>query len=290
MRATRSRVAESVAGPIERASSIDPLLEPLQAGVRRFLPEESLAKEILSGSWIGHPVHPLLTDAVVGSWLSAFILDTVGPDSYQQAADQLIAVGLVAAAPTALTGLSDWAELRAGARRVGGLHALGNLVATALHLTSWLLRRRGRRPAGQAASMLGLAAAGVSAWLGGHLSFAQGVGVDQTVFEEPPTAWTSLIDANKLKQDRPVRRSARGTAVVLLRHDRQIHALIDRCSHRGCSLSEGSFDSSTITCPCHGSQFGVDGRLLRGPATNPQPTLETRVRDGRVEVRATSPE
>ena len=258
--------------------------------MRRFLPEESLAKEILSGSWIGHPVHPLLTDAVVGSWLSAFILDTVGPDSYQRAADQLIAVGLVGAAPTALTGLSDWAELRAGARRVGGLHALGNLVATGLHLTSWLLRRQGRRPAGQAASMLGLAAAGVSAWLGGHLSFAQGVGVDQTVFEEPPTAWTPLIDANKLKQDRPVRRSARGTAVLLLRHERQIHALIDRCSHRGCSLSEGTFDGTAITCPCHGSQFGVDGRLLRGPATNPQPTLETRVRDGRVEVRATSPE
>lgn len=290
MRATRSRVAESVAGPIERASSIDPFLEPLQSGVRRFVPEESLAKEMLSGSWIGHPVHPLLTDAVVGSWLSACVLDTVGHDSYQQAADQLIAVGLVAAAPTALTGLSDWAELRAGARRVGGLHALGNLVATALHLTSWLLRRQGHRPAGQAASMLGLAAAGGSAWLGGHLSFAQGVGVDQTVFEEPPTAWTPLIDANKLKQDRPVRRSARGTAVLLLRHERQIHALIDRCSHRGCSLSEGTFDGTAITCPCHGSQFGVDGRLLRGPATNPQPILETRVRDGRVEVRATAPE
>ena len=50
MRAARSRVAESLAGPIERASSVDPLLEPLQAGLRRALPEESMAKEILSGS------------------------------------------------------------------------------------------------------------------------------------------------------------------------------------------------------------------------------------------------
>ena len=286
MRAARSRVAESLAGPIERASSVDPLLEPMQAGIRRAFPEESIAKEILSGSWIGHPVHPLLTDVVVGSWLSAWILDSMGSEFHERAADELIAVGLVAAAPTALTGLSDWAELRAGARRIGGVHALGNVVATVLHLFSWLLRRQGRRTAGKTASMLGLATAGAAAWLGGHLAFAQGVGVDQTVFEDAPTSWTPLIDARKLKQDRPVRRSARGTAVLLLRHERQIHALIDRCSHRGCSLSEGTFDGTAITCPCHGSQFGVDGRLLRGPATNPQPTLETRIRSGRVEVRA----
>jgi len=286
MRASRSRVAESLAGPIERAGSVDPVLGPVQAAVRRALPEDSVAKEILSGSWIGHPVHPLLTDVVVGSWLSAWTLDLIGSDGHERAADGLIAVGLVAAAPTALTGLFDWAELRAGARRVGGLHALGNIGATALHLSSWLLRRHGRRSAGRAASTLGIALAGGSAWLGGHLSFAQGVGVDQTVFEDPPTSWTPLIDARKLKQGRPVRRSARGTAVLLLRHEREIHALIDRCSHRGCSLSEGTFDGTAITCPCHGSQFGVDGRLLRGPATNPQPRLETRVRGGRVEVRA----
>jgi nitrite reductase/ring-hydroxylating ferredoxin subunit len=135
--------------------------------------------------------------------------------------------------------------------------------------------------------MLGLAVASGSAWLGGHLAFAQGVGVDQTAFEDAPTSWTPLIDARKLKQGRPVRRSARGTPILLLRHERQIHALLDRCNHRGCSLSEGIFDGTAITCPCHGSQFGVDGRLLREPATSPQPTLETRVQAGRVEVRAT---
>ena len=212
MSASRSRVAESLAGPIERAGSIDPLLEPVQAVVRRALPEDSIAKEILSGSWIGHPVHPLLTDVVVGSWLSAWVLDLIGSgsDARDQAADRLIAVGLAAAAPTALAGLSDWAELRAGARRVGGLHALGNIGATALHLSSWLLRRQGHRSAGRTAPTLGLALAGGSAWLGGHLSFAQGVGVDQTVFEDAPTSWTPLIDARKLKQGRTVRRSARG--------------------------------------------------------------------------------
>lgn len=242
VRATRSRVAEAVAGPLERARVLDPALEAVQAGVRRLVPSGSVVKELCSGSWIGHPLHPVLTDVVVGSWMSAWTLDTLHVDGGERAADDLVALGVVSALPTALTGLSDWAELQAGA--------------------------------------------GGSAWLGGHLSFAQGVGVDQTVFEDPPTSWTPLIDARRLKQGRPVRRSARGTAVLLIRHEREIHALIDRCSHRGCSLSEGTFDGSAITCPCHGSRFGLDGRLLRGPATNPQPRLETRVRDGRVEVRA----
>ena len=81
MRAARARVAESLAGPDRACELVDPLLEPVQAGIRRALPEESIAKEILSGSWIGHPVHPLLTDVVVGSWLSAWILDSMGSSS-----------------------------------------------------------------------------------------------------------------------------------------------------------------------------------------------------------------
>lgn len=126
----------------------------------------------------------------------------------------------------------------------------------------------------------------LSAWLGGHLSFGRGVGVDQTVFESLPTAWTSVIDDGRLAEGELVRRSVHGTGVVLIRHRGRVHALTDRCSHRGCSLSEGSFDGSAITCACHGSRFGLDGTLLRGPATASQPALETRVREGRVEVRA----
>jgi len=73
---------------------------------------------------------------------------------------------------------------------------------------------------------------------------------------------------------------------VLVRSHGRVHALLDRCNHRGCSLSDGEFDGSSITCPCHGSRFGLDGSLLRGPAAYPQPTLETRVHEGKIEVRA----
>ena len=264
---------------------IDSVAAPLQSAARRVLPEDSAAKEALSGSWLGHPLHPLLTDLVVGAWASAAVLDLLGGEARQAAADDLVAAGVLAALPTALTGVSDWAELQDGARRVGTAHALGNLAAVGLQSGSWLLRRRGRRSAAVGLSAGGLLVSGLSAWLGGHLSFGQGIGVDQTVFEDLPDSWTSLIDEDKLPEGKLVRRSANGTGVVLVRHRGRVHALTDRCSHRGCSLSEGSFDGTAITCGCHGSRFDLEGRLLRGPATASQPALETRVRDDRVEVR-----
>ena len=282
---TRSFIQQNVAAPIERAEAIDAVAEPLQSAARRALPEDSVAKELLSGSWLGHPLHPVLTDVVVGAWTSGAILDLLGGDDRRTAADDLVAVGVLAALPTALTGLSDWAELQEGSRRVGTVHALGNLAAIGLQSASLLLRRRGFRSAGVALSSTGLLVNALSAWLGGHLSFGQGVGVDQTVFDDPPRSWTSVIDEDKLSEGTLIRRSANGTGVVLIRHRGRVHALIDRCSHRGCSLSEGSFDGTAITCGCHGSRFALDGSLLRGPATASQPALETRVRDDRVEVK-----
>jgi nitrite reductase/ring-hydroxylating ferredoxin subunit len=77
------------------------------------------------------------------------------------------------------------------------------------------------------------------------------------------------------------------TPLLLLRHDGHLHAMHDRCSHRGCKLTElGEVDGEIITCNCHGSQFHLhDGSVQRGPATAFQPVYEARERDGRVEVR-----
>ena len=285
MSPNRSFLQQNVAAPLERAEALDTVAEPLQSVARRALPEDSVAKELLSGSWLGHPLHPLLTDVVVGAWISGAVLDLLGGDKRTEAADDLVAVGLLAALPAALTGLSDWAELKDGSRRVGAAHAIGNLAAIGLQSGSWLLRRRAHRSAGVALSAGGLIVSALTAWLGGHLSFGRGVGVDQTVFEDPPSSWTAVIDEDKLAEGKLVRRSANGTGVVLVRHRGRIHALTDRCSHRGCSLSEGSFDGTAITCGCHGSRFALNGSLLRGPATASQPALEARVRDDRVEVR-----
>src|ERR671936_1184885 len=177
---------ETIAERIEQFDALDPVAEPLQKGVRALVPQESEFKDLLSGTWLGHPLHPPLTDVVVGAWTSALLLDLLGGERSEEAADRLVAAGIVAAVPTAAAGLADWAELRGGSRRVGSVHALGNTTALLLHTLSWLARRRGDRNRGVTLSALGYAVATFSAWLGGHLSFAQGVGVNQTAFEDAP--------------------------------------------------------------------------------------------------------
>jgi nitrite reductase/ring-hydroxylating ferredoxin subunit/uncharacterized membrane protein len=233
-----------------------------------------------------HPLHPPLTDVVIGAWTSALLLDLFGGDGSEDSADRLVAAGVLAAVPTATAGLSDWAELRGGSRRVGSVHAVGNTTALVLHALSWSARRRGDRRRGRTLSALGYAAVSFSAWLGGHLSFAKGVGVNQTAFEDAPSEWTPVLDDAELGEGKLTAARADGVAVLLLRTGPRVHALADRCSHRGCSLHEGNLNADeTITCPCHGSTFRLDGSIVKGPATSPQPSFEARTNEGKVEIR-----
>src|SRR5579864_758834 len=117
---------ETLAERIERLRLLDGPGGLLQQAVRAAVPSGTTAKDVLSGTWLGHPVHPPLTDIVVGSWTSAWLLDSFGGRRAEAAADGLVGAGVVAALPTAAAGFSDWAELREGPRRVGLVHALGN--------------------------------------------------------------------------------------------------------------------------------------------------------------------
>src|SRR5439155_12965971 len=136
-------------------------------------------------------------------------------------------------------------------------------------------------------STLAMGVAMGSAYLGGYLSFTKGVGVNQTAFEELPADWEPVIDLEALPEGKLAGADLNGTGIMLYRHDGRLDALADRCSHRGCPLHRGSVnDDTSVTCPCHGSTFRLsDGVVVRGPATEPQPALDARVRDGKVEVR-----
>jgi nitrite reductase/ring-hydroxylating ferredoxin subunit len=244
-------------------------------------------KDLLSGTWLGHPLHPVLTDVVVGAWTSSFLLDLVPGRRTRKASDRLVDIGILAAVPTALTGLSDWADVWGRTRRVGLVHASANVVALYLYVRSSLARKRGRRLRGWWLSASGFGVATASAYLGGHLSFGKGVGVDNTAFDQGPTDWQPVIADADLPEGSPTPAAVGGVEVLLVRRGATIHALANRCSHRGCSLHEGDFSHDTsVVCPCHGSTFSLqDGALLHGPATAPQPAYLTRVRDGKVEVR-----
>ncbi len=279
---------EPLVDALEGATGLDAPAQAVGERVRAAL-QPGQVKDALSGTWLGHALHPILTDVVIGSFVSVSVLDILGGDKDGRAAERLLAVGLAAYGPTALTGVSDWADSELGdprVRRVGLVHAATNAAAASLYTASLLARRRGARRRGSALALAGAAALGGGGFLGGHLTFARGVGVDQTAFDPGPDEWTAALDAGELVAGEPKRVVVDDTPVLLVRHDEGVHALHDRCSHRGCGLSTGDIEGEVVTCPCHGSRFDLrDGSVLRGPATAPQPVYEVRESAGRIEVR-----
>jgi nitrite reductase/ring-hydroxylating ferredoxin subunit/uncharacterized membrane protein len=281
-----------LADALERAGLLDAPAKILAKQVRKLVGGEPL-KDAVSGSWLGHPVHPPLTDLVIGSFVSASVLDLLAPRTGARAARRLIAVGIVAALPTALTGISDWADTELadeGVRRVGLVHAGANVSALLLYSASLSARWRGARLRGALLALTGAGVLGAGGYLGGHMAYVRGVGVNQTTFDPGPGEWTAVMSSGELRDGQPRAATAAQTPVLLVRSAEGIHAIHDRCGHRGCLLSEGKFDGRhTVTCSCHGSRFDVrDGTVLNGPATSSQPAFEARESGGQVEVRRIS--
>jgi nitrite reductase/ring-hydroxylating ferredoxin subunit/uncharacterized membrane protein len=279
-------ITRPLARAIERAAVLDPAAKAAGKAVRGVLHPGPL-KDALSGTWLGHALHPLLTDTVIGTWTSALLVDlTGGRDS--AAADRLVAAGVLCALPTAVSGVSDWADAEFGSdgvRRVGTVHALGNVTALGLQVASLAARRRGARGTGVRLSLGANALLALTGYLGGHLSFGQGIGVDQTVFDPGPAEWTDALAAADLGAE-PATAVVADTPVLITRAGGSVLALHGRCSHRGCPLSWGTIDGEVIQCACHGSRFSLrDGSVRRGPATAPQPAFEAREVDGRIQLR-----
>jgi nitrite reductase/ring-hydroxylating ferredoxin subunit len=284
-------VGRELAERIEGLRQLDSPSKALKSLVDRYVPERSELKDFLCGTWLGHPLHPVLTDVVVGAWTSSFLLDVIPGRKTRKASDRLIDIGILAALPTALSGLADWTDTLGGRRRVGLVHAGANVVCLWLYASSSLARKRGRRLRGWWLSAAGFGMVNASAYLGGHLSFGKGVGVDETTFEEAPTDWQPAIASEELREGEPTPTMVGAVEVLLLRQGATIYALSNRCSHRGCPLHEGDFSrENRVVCPCHGSTFNlVDGSVLHGPTTAPQPAYLTRIREGKVEVRLAHP-
>ena len=287
MTATAKQPLDVLADIAGETAALDVPAKPIGKAVREVGP--STLKDVLSGTWMGHALHPILTDVVIGSWVSASLLDLLGGEDSDKAARRLIAVGIAAYPATAVTGLSDWADSESvddDVRRVGLVHAAVNAVALGCYTASLASRRQGRRGRGVALALAGAGVMTVGGHLGGHLAFRLGVGVDQTAFDRGPEDWTEAVHADALDDAKPLAVQVGDTPVMLVRVGDDVHALHDRCSHRGCSLATGEIDAGAVTCPCHGSRFDLHtGAVLQGPATAPQPVLDTRTRAGHVQVR-----
>ena len=271
---------------IEQLRGIDIVAEPLADAVHRAVPSGTLVKDALSGSWLGHPLHPLLTDIPIGCFSSASIVDVLGGRRGRKVADRLLALGILTAIPTAAAGASDWSETIDEDRRVGVAHATANSIALLLYAASYLSRKRGRRGRGVLLAFAGTGAMSAGGYLGGHLTFARGIGVNPTAHEGGPVEWTSVLTAAELPEGELVRAEADGVRLVLHRRGTSVDALSATCTHAGGPLDEGDLVDGCVRCPWHASVFELaTGRVVHGPATVPEIAYDARMVGDKVEVR-----
>jgi nitrite reductase/ring-hydroxylating ferredoxin subunit/uncharacterized membrane protein len=271
---------------LEGNGALDRIGGPLNQAAQRLVRGGHL-KDALSGTWLGHPLHPVMVMVPIGSWTSASLIDLAGggrSPAGVAAARRLVGVGVLAALPSALCGLADWSDTEGAEQRVGISHAALNTIALALYGASWWTRRRSG-PVGPVLALAGMAVATGAGYLGGHLIYAQGVGVDTNSFHTGPEAWESVVAIDDLPGEGSMAVTAGRSRLLLARSGNHIRALENRCSHRGAPLSDGAIEGDCVTCPWHGSRFHLStGEVVTGPATVGQPAYETRVEAGQVQV------
>jgi nitrite reductase/ring-hydroxylating ferredoxin subunit/uncharacterized membrane protein len=281
-----NRALDDLVGWIERASALDPSADWTVKVLAKPLTAPASLRNLLSGTANGHPAHPMLVVVPLGSWVGASYLDLTGGRAGRGAATKLVALGIAGALPAALAGASDWSYTQGAERRVGFVHALGNTLALGIYTGSWLARRRQRHTLGAALAGAGALTISVTGWLGGHLSYARGVGVDTTAFDVASAEWVDVLPEADLVDEQPTLVHDGKVPVLLVRTGGQLYAIADRCTHRGGPLHEGEFADGCIVCPLHQSKFRVsDGQLLDGPATRSQQAYEVRTRYGSIQLR-----
>jgi nitrite reductase/ring-hydroxylating ferredoxin subunit len=286
----------SLMGILDRVAdspAFDKVIEPVRRAVQGALRPQAV-NDFLHGTWLGHPLHPVLVHVPVGSWVSAGLLDLIPP--LRPAATVLIGAGVAGAVPASLAGAADWAEADIGVRRLGALHAAANTAALGLYVGSLMARGRGRGSLGRVLAYAGLGVAGGSAAIGGHMSYAQSAGVSHSASAARALIpeWIDLGPLDDLPEGRPALRTGRGrsaaVAVAAVRRGARVDVFVAACSHLAGPLDEGTVEdvrgAQCLVCPRHGSAFDLGtGQPRRGPSANAQEKLEVRMEAGRVMAR-----
>jgi nitrite reductase/ring-hydroxylating ferredoxin subunit/uncharacterized membrane protein len=280
---------------IDRQRWLEPIADFLQkvvAGTYKLLgkPGHDL-KTLAHGTWLGHPLHPVLTDIPIGAWTLAVLFDIIylfrGTHGWISAADLTIFVGLLGALGSAITGYTDWNDTFGRERRVGIAHGLLNTTAIVVYLVSLIIRvGGGSRGLAIVLALIGYGIVLTAAFLGGDLVFGIGTGVNHHAWQEVPTKFTRVMLEGQLTDNTLVRAMAGDTPILLYKKGDSVCAISETCSHAGGPLSEGEVDGSIVQCPWHGSRFDICSGLVKGgPATISQVRYETRIQNGQIEVR-----
>ena len=244
---------------------------------------------VLHGTWLGHSLHPALTDFVIGAWTAGVLFDTLDAlgerTAYSRCADVSVGLGVATGLPTVLSGLIDWQYTASDSRRVGLVHGITNISAVLLQTASLVLRGLGARRTARIISGATYGALFISAYLGGELVGRYRLGVNRAPGRQELPGFVPVMAEADLPENQLRRVEVNGVPVLLVRQGDRIYAMHETCTHMGGPLSRGAVVDGAVQCPWHASRFALDdGHVVAGPAAFAEQCLATRVRNGQIEV------
>jgi nitrite reductase/ring-hydroxylating ferredoxin subunit/uncharacterized membrane protein len=250
-------------------------------------------QDFINGVWLGHSLHAVIVDVVIGAATAAVLLDLLrvvfGVDGLETATSWVVVLAFLAGLGSIVSGLTDFKDTSPDSttRDVTVLHGLTNIVGVVLFGGSLLLRLGGGHDTGFWVFLVGYVVISVGSFIGGHVVFKYGYALNYNAFSKGKRAkeFTPVMAADELPEATPTKVSFGPTAVMLVRRGEVVHALKETCAHAGGPLSEGTLRDDTIECPWHGSVFRLaDGSVKHGPATNRQVRYRARINAGQVEL------
>lgn len=249
-------------------------------------------QDFLNGVWLGHSLHAVLVDVVVGSATAALLLDLLrvvfGVDGLETAATWITGLVVLAALGAFVSGLTDFKDTAPGdERNLAGMHGVINIVGTIFLAISLLSRLGDGHALGFWMLLIGYLVLSVGAFIGGHVVFKFGVMINHNDYPRAKRAkeFTAVLPAADLPEGKPTKAMLGNTALVLVRRGDVVNALRETCSHAGGPLSQGEVRGDVIICPWHYSNFRLaDGTVRHGPSTHSQPAYAARINEGQVEV------
>lgn len=252
-----------------------------------------LLQDLLNGSWLGHSLHAVLVDVVVGGATAALLLDVLrvffGVDGLEDATTWVLGLAWLSGIGAILSGLTDYKDTapNSAERDVAGLHGVINFFGNAGFGISLFQRLSGNHDAAFWTLLIAYLGISIGSYIGGHVVFKYGYMVNHNAFSRGKRAkeFTPAVPVAQVPEATPTKIMFGATAVVLVRRGDVVHALKESCSHAGGPLSEGELKGDTITCPWHFSTFRLtDGSVVHGPASSRQVSYRARINGDQVEL------
>jgi len=286
---------ERISARIIQSNSIGKITTLLDKLLQRCLgaPAMRRFKVFLNGTWIGHPLHPMLTDIPIGAWTLTILFDLIGLlfgfPQFGLASSIIACIGVTGALGAAAAGLADWMDIDPPEKAIGAFHAIVNVSATILFLISFLMRLARHWQLGCATfvvALVGYLLAMMGGYLGGALVFYKGVMVNRNAYRTGPDDFKPVVAMSELAEGQLKRVLVEEQPVLLLKLGSTVHALGAVCSHYGAPLGDGRMVERTIECPWHASRFALeDGSVVQGPACAGVPVYECKIVNDQVQIK-----